>query len=119
MGKGLFKLDAVKNKASHRTYPIPDFLIERLEIIKKEQERHKSIQLNDYKDEGYIFAEYDGSVITPCKVYKSFLKILKKNGLQKMRFHDLRHPYVKHTLKNNCKHFLNDHLGATALVVVS
>lgn len=30
---------------------------------------------------------------------EAFAKLLKKHGLRKIRYHDLRHPYVKHTTK--------------------
>ena len=30
----------------------------------------------------------------------AFPKFLESHGLRRMRFHDLRHPYVKHATKN-------------------
>ena len=32
-------------------------------------------------------------------IYQRFTRLIEKNGLQHMTFHDLRHPYVKHTTK--------------------
>ena len=35
---------------------------------------------------------------------QAFPEFLEKHGMRRIRFHDLRHPYVKHTTKNNlCK----------------
>lgn len=40
-----------------------------------------------------------GNIISPNAVTENFSKILERNGLRHIRFHDLRHPYVKHTTK--------------------
>ena len=40
-----------------------------------------------------------GNIISPNSVTENFSKILERNGLRHIRFHDLRHPYVKHTTK--------------------
>ena len=36
----------------------------------------------------------------PNYLTEYFPKYIAKHGMPKMRFHDLRHPYVKHTTKN-------------------
>ena len=41
-----------------------------------------------------------GTLISPHYLTSSFPKLLEKNNLRHIRFHDLRHPYVKHTTKN-------------------
>ncbi|WP_291019843.1 hypothetical protein [Faecalibacterium sp.] len=40
-----------------------------------------------------------GNLIQPDSVTTGFPQLLKENGLRRIRFHDLRHPYVKHTTK--------------------
>ena len=40
-----------------------------------------------------------GNLILPNAVTDGFAKLLADYGLQHIRFHDLRHPYVKHTTK--------------------
>ena len=40
-----------------------------------------------------------GTLISPHYLTASFPKLLEKNNLRHIRFHDLRHPYVKHTTK--------------------
>ena len=37
-----------------------------------------------------------GSLLRPNYVTEHFAWIIQKYGLRKLRFHDLRHPYVKH-----------------------
>ena len=40
-----------------------------------------------------------GNIFNPRSVTANFSKLLEQNGLRHIRFHDLRHPYVKHTTK--------------------
>ena len=41
-----------------------------------------------------------GERMRPNYLTEYFPKYIAKHGMPKMRFHDLRHPYVKHTTKN-------------------
>lgn len=52
----------------------------------------------DYLD--YICVDPIGERISPNYITAAFPQLLVKNGLRRIRFHDLRHPYVKHTTKN-------------------
>lgn len=47
----------------------------------------------------YVFVDAMGNLIQPDSVTTGFPQLLKENGLRRIRFHDLRHPYVKHTTK--------------------
>ena len=47
----------------------------------------------------YVFVDAMGNLIQLDSVTTSFPQLLKENGLRRIRFHDLRHPYVKHTTK--------------------
>ena len=49
---------------------------------------------------GYLCVDEIGNILRPNYVSEQFPKLLVKNGLRPIRFHDLRHPYVKHTTKN-------------------
>lgn len=46
-----------------------------------------------------MFTWEDGHPYSPDYVSHTFHKLLKKYDLPHIRFHDLRHPYVKHTTK--------------------
>ena len=47
----------------------------------------------------YICVDEMGTLISPHYLTASFPKLLEKNNLRHIRFHDLRHPYVKPTTK--------------------
>ena len=47
----------------------------------------------------YICVDEMGNLIKPSYVTDCFSRILRDNNLRRIRFHDLRHPYVKHTTK--------------------
>lgn len=51
-----------------------------------------------------VFTTETGRYLCNQTIYLAFKKVVKKLGMEDMRFHDLRHPYVKHTTKNiSCK----------------
>ena len=96
------KKDKAKNKSSLRTYPLIPFLKERLLEAKKQQEENRKLCGRSYNKEylGYVCVDVIGNLIKPNYVSSTFGKLLAKNNLRHIRFHDLRHPYVKHTTKN-------------------
>ena len=55
---------------------------------------------NKHPDSPYLFpSPITGELYHPDSVVNLHKKILKDAGLPHIRFHDLRHPYVKHTTK--------------------
>ena len=95
------KKDKAKNKSSLRTYPLIPFLKERLLEAKKQQEENRKLCGRAYNKEylGYVCVDVIGNLIKPNYVSSTFGKLLAKNNLRHIRFHDLRHPYVKPTTK--------------------
>ena len=95
------KKDKAKNKSSLRTYPLIPFLKERLLEAKKQQEENRKLCGRAYNKEylGYVCVDVIGNLIKPNYVSSTFGKLLAKNNLRHIRFHDLRHPYVKYTTK--------------------
>ena len=99
--KILVEADRAKTKSSLRTLPLVDPIAERLKAVKEQQEYNQKICGNCYNQEylGYVFVDVMGNLIQPDSVTTGFPQLLKENGLRRIRFHDLRHPYVKHTTK--------------------
>ena len=83
--------DKTKNKASRRKYKLLPEVRKMLEDLRVKQNENELIFGKEYEDNGYIFTWQDGRLLRPDYVTHSFQKVLKQNGLQKLRFHDLRH----------------------------
>ena len=93
--------DTTKTKSSMRTLPLVPFMRERLLTQKEEQQENRRLCGRSYIKEylEYVCVNEIGDLIKPHYVTESFPKLLKTNGMRQIRYHDLRHPYVKHTTK--------------------
>ncbi|MBV4344119.1 tyrosine recombinase XerC [Erysipelatoclostridium sp. DFI.2.3] len=93
--------DRAKNKASFRVYPLPQLFEELLLKLKNDQATNKRLagRSYNYKYQDYIYVDKLGNRIKPGYITQHFALVLKKNNLRHIRFHDLRHPYVKPTTK--------------------
>jgi integrase len=85
------KADATKNDSSYAVIPLPNKVKTELLRWRAKQLEHKALQPNDYVDEGYICTQMDGSLIKPHYVSEHFKRLLAKNNMPHIRFHDLRH----------------------------
>lgn len=83
--------DKTKNKSSHRTYKILPEVLTLLKELKAKGKEHQLLFGKEYENNGYVFRWEDGRVLRLDYLTKGFQKVLKQNGLPKMRFHDLRH----------------------------
>ena len=97
----LIQADRAKTKSSLRTLPLVEGFAQRLRALKEQQKYNEKLCGNCYnqKFKGYLFVDEMGNLILPNTVTDNFAQLLKEHGLRKIRFHDLRHPYVKHTTK--------------------
>ena len=98
----LIQADRAKNKSSVRSMPLVGGIRERLENLKAQQEKNREICGNCYNPDflGYVFVDEMGNLYNPDMVSYSFQKLLKKHGLRKIRFHDIRHSCASLLLKN-------------------
>lgn len=89
----------MKTDSSLRTLSLIGKVAEHLKDVHKRQEDNKALFGNTYrwKYDGYVCLFDDGGLISPDYVTTRFPRLLDKHGLRKIRFHDLRHPYVKPT----------------------
>ena len=84
-----------------RTLPLVPVFKEKLLKLKEQQEEYKRVCGRCYNKKylEYICVDEMGTLISPHYLTASFPKLLEKNNLRHIRFHDLRHPYVKPTTK--------------------
>ena len=98
----IYLSDKLKNQTSNRTLPLlPQ--AEKLLLDKKTEIEKNRILLgksydNRYLD--YVCVDNLGRLILPNRLTKIFIKILRRNNLRKIRFHDLRHSCASIMLSN-------------------
>ncbi|MGI6153771.1 MAG: tyrosine-type recombinase/integrase [Christensenellaceae bacterium] len=88
-----------KTEQSRRAHPLIEPLKIKLLQRKNEIEKHRILYGNAYNEIFLDFVCVDdlGNRIKLDYVTSMYSILLKKIGLRKIRFHDLRHPYVKPT----------------------
>lgn len=94
--------DSTKTKSSMRTLPlVPAFktkLMEHREAIEENKRLCGRSYCKAYLD--YICVDGMGNLIKPGYVTSAFPVLLRKNGLRKIRYHDLRHSCASLLLAN-------------------
>ena len=83
------KVDTIttpKSENSRRTIPIPGFLVEEIQGV--------LAKIYEPDPDERIF-----QTVTPSRLYTAIEKGSAAAGIKRIRVHDLRHPYVKHTTK--------------------
>lgn len=98
--KGGIELSTTKTKNSRRTLLMPDMLREALQTAQKQQEDATRFLGAAYNPLRLVCCRLDGQPLTSGVLHHQFHDTLEAAALPSIRFHDLRHPYVKHTTKN-------------------
>lgn len=85
--------DKTKSKKSYRSLPLIPKMEELLIKMQKEQNRNRKLCRSSYisKYKAYIYVNEIGERIRPNYITTNFQSKLVKNGMRKIRFHDLRH----------------------------
>ena len=78
----------LKTKNAYRTLPLAE---DTVSILLEQKEK--------VGGSPWVFPSPTGGPISPDSVLHMLHRVLKRAGLPRIRFHDLRHPYVKHTTK--------------------
>ena len=94
--------DRTKTKSSCRTLPLIPACEQMLKKMKREQELNRKVCGKDYCMDylDYIHVNPMGMRFHPDYLTQHFPNFLVSHNMKRIRFHDLRHPYVKHTTKN-------------------
>ncbi len=94
--------DRAKNDSSMRTLPLVAAMKERLLVLQAQQKEYKRVCGSSY-DTGYkeyICVDQLGQLIKPEYITDNFPILLERNGLRRIRFHDLRHSCASLLLAN-------------------
>lgn len=83
--------DSTKNASGYRSYPLFDNIKEILLELKNKENENRKLFGKEYIENDYIFKWDNGQPYRPDFITNKFSKLLKKNGLPHIRFHDLRH----------------------------
>lgn len=96
-------MDVMKSKSSFRSLPMIPYIEQELLKEKAKQEEMQRMLRRTYNREyiEYVCVDPVGNLIKPQYVTEHFKVILYKNGLDKIRFHDLRHSCASLMLANN------------------
>lgn len=84
------KESPLKTKSAYRQIIVPP---EVAEILKQKKDRE-----NGFSE--YVFSSPTGGPISPDSVLKMLHRVLKRAGLEKVRFHALRHTFATLALQN-------------------
>ncbi len=87
---GEVKESPLKTKSAYRQIIVPP---EVAEILKQKKDRE-----NGFSE--YVFSSPTGGPISPDSVLKMLHRVLKRAGLEKVRFHALRHTFATLALQN-------------------
>lgn len=85
--------DTTKTKSSRRTLPLVPAFREKLLEVQAQQKECRRLCGKCYNKEylEYVCVDEMGNLVSPNYLTGAFPKLLEKNGLRRIRFHDLRH----------------------------
>lgn len=90
---------APKSKKSVRLVVLDSHTAAALRRHKEQQALEKQAMGDRYRDEGQVFATFDGRAPYRSSLYERFVDLVKQASLPRLRLHDLRHchdTYLKH-----------------------
>ena len=89
-----------KSEESNRLVSAPVEVFEIIERHLQRNKRNKNLLGCEYEDHGLITCNDNGTPIRPVYFSKNFAKVIAKNGMKHIRFHDLRHSCASLMLKS-------------------
>ena len=88
-----------KTDRSRRTIALPKFAVDALETHRKEQAEQRLKLGPAYESQDLVIARADGSPWPPDTFSTAFASFIRRSGLSRIRFHDLRHTHATQLLK--------------------
>ncbi|MGW3398461.1 tyrosine-type recombinase/integrase [Streptomyces hydrogenans] len=111
-----------KTRASERRIALPARCVQSLKLHHEQQQRECKAAGTAPQDSGHVFTTAQGGPIDPTNLTRAFTTLLRKAGLRRIRFHDLRHSTATLLLEQGVelvviKELLGHaHIGVTATV---
>lgn len=111
-----------KPRASERRIALPVQCLQSLKRHHEGQQGDRDTAGAEWQHNGHVFTAPQGRVIDPTNLTRTFTTLLRKAGLRRIRFHDLRHSTATLLLEQGVelvviKELLGHaHIGVTATV---
>lgn len=80
-----------KTRASERRIALPTRCVQSLKLQHEQQKREREAAGTTRQHDGYVFTTAQGRPIDPTNLTRTFTTLLRKAGLRRIRFHDLRY----------------------------
>lgn len=95
---GIIFQESPKTKASNRKVLLDEFLVADFKARKQQIEEFKRKYGKNYEDHDLVCCYEYGGPVKPKRVWEAFNVLTRRAGLQRIRFHDLRHTYASFLL---------------------
>ncbi|WP_137994228.1 tyrosine-type recombinase/integrase [Streptomyces vilmorinianum] len=111
-----------KTRASERRIALPTRCVHSLKLHHEQQKTEREAAGTTWQHDGHVFTTAQGRPIDPTNLTRTFTTLLRKAGLRRIRFHDLRHSTATLLLEQGVelvviKELLGHaHIGVTATV---
>ncbi|WP_165989916.1 site-specific integrase [Streptomyces sp. YIM 98790] len=111
-----------RRRASERRIALPSRCLHSLKLHREQQQREREAAGTTWQHDGHVFTTVQGRPIDPTNLTRTFTTLLRKAGLRRIRFHDLRHSTATLLLEQGVelvviKELLGHaHIGVTATV---
>ena len=80
-----------KTRASERRIALPTRCVHSLKRHHEQQQREREAAGTAWQPNGHVFTTVQGGSIDPTNLTRAFTTLLRKAGLRRIRFHDIRH----------------------------
>lgn len=86
-----------KTSASRRAIALPAVVVEALRALQDEQQENRRLLGPGYRDHDLVFSQADGKPLHMHNVVRrDFRRVMKKAGVPRITFHDLRHAHASY-----------------------
>jgi integrase len=89
--KGVLRHVELKTDASRRLLALPPTLVDVMRRHREHQQAEREVAGRSWRSTGFVFTTIRGDPLDGTVVTHSFQRLLRRAGLPRMRFHDLRH----------------------------